>query len=534
MRITFYGAAGVVTGSCFLVEAAGHRLLVDCGLFQGTKALQERNYGAFPFAPASIEAVLLTHAHIDHSGLLPKLVREGFAGPIYATAPTADLLRIMLPDSAHIQESEVERLNRRRARRGEPPLQPIYTRADAERAHARVRPVPFDRPFRLFDGVDADFTEAGHVLGAAIITVTEQIGGERVRVAFTGDLGPAHPTLIAAPKHPGNVDAVVMESTYGDRDRIGGEDRYEQLAAIVRDTFARGGNVVIPSFAIGRTQEILYGLHRMVRSGELDPGRIFVDSPLAVEATEIFCTHVESFDIEARRFAAETEECPLYLRELTLSRTAEESKAINNIRSGAVIISAAGMCEAGRIKHHLRHNLWRPECSIVFVGYQAEGTLGRRIQRGDPVVRIHGEEVRVRAAVYSLDGFSAHADQEELIGWVAGLSPKPRHVYLVHGEESARSALKELLWTRLGIPASTPLLGDTVEVTPKAVAQLAAGEAPNGSDQRIALWHAADELRRLIDQLQSQAIDPDLEHRLFAKVEEALALARAARSSGRR
>lgn len=524
MQITFHGAAGVVTGSCFLVETAGRKLLVDCGLFQGTKALQARNYESFPFNPADIDAVLLTHAHIDHSGLLPKLVRLGYSGPIYATHPTRDLLRIMLPDSAHIQESEVERLNRKRARQGEPPLSPIYTTADAYKTVQQVVPVDLETPIEVFDSFVATFSEAGHVLGAAMITVVDTSGDEPVSVAFTGDIGPDSQTLLNSPSIPGPVQYVVMESTYGNRSRRRDENRYDKLAEIVRQTLARNGNVIIPAFAIGRTQELLYALHRLVESGELDPGRIFLDSPLAIEATEIFCSHVESFDEEVRHFAQETEECPFYLKELTLSRTAEESMAINRIRSGAVIISASGMCEAGRIKHHLRHNLWREECSVVFVGYQAEGTLGRRIVQGDPVVRIHGEQVRVRAHVYSLEGFSAHADQSELIEWVSRLKTKPRHVFLVHGEDDARSALQKRLVEQFGLDVSMPGLGDTVTLTSRGIADEVAATPTATDGETLALWHSVEELRRLVDALERSPVAPSdqTKQRLIDAVNEAL------------
>ncbi len=528
MKITFHGAAGVVTGSCFHVETEAHRFLVDCGMFQGSKALAQRNYEPFPFDPASIDAVLLTHAHIDHSGLLPKLVRNGFAGPIYTTAPTADLLRIMLPDSAHIQESEVERLNHKRERRGEPLLTPIYTREDAYTTCERVSPVELQETLRLWDEVDVTFSGAGHVLGAAMITVAHGTGADRVRVAFTGDVGPSRQTLLKEPRPLQDVDILVMESTYGNRMRQRNENRYEALAKIVRDTLARKGNVVIPSFAVGRSQELLYGLHRLVESGELTPGQIFLDSPLAIEATEIFCSHTESFDREARHFAQETEECPLYLKELTLTRTAQESMAINRIRSGAVIISASGMCEAGRIKHHLRHNLWRPECSVVFVGYQAEGTLGRRIVRGDSPVRIHGQEVKVRAEVHSLEGFSAHADQEELVAWAAALDPKPRKVYLVHGEDPARAALKERLTKELHLSVEMPLLGEQITCTPTSVERTGAGVPSNGTNETMQLWHSVGRLHQLIDQLQRTNAEPDVRRQIAEAVEQALELAESA------
>lgn len=503
MRLTFHGAAEVVSGSCFLLEVGSKRLLIDCGLFQGSKALNERNYGPFPFDPRSIDAVLLTHAHIDHSGLLPKLVRHGFSGPIYTTGPTKDLLGIMLADSAHIQESEVERLNRKRARQRKPLLEPIYTAADAEKACSLVRTRPFGERFELAPDLTVSLWPAGHMLGAASVTVQyAPAGAKPQRIAFSGDIGvPDQPLIVDVARLP-EVDTVVMESTYGNRPRDDNEDRYTQLAEIVRKTFARGGNVIIPAFAVGRVQDLLYGLHRLIHAGELDPANIIVDSPLAAKATDIFCNHVESFDEEAQRFAAVVGECPLYLRDLRITRTVEESMEINKIESGAIIISSSGMCDAGRIKHHLRHNLWRPECSVVMVSYQAAGTLGRRLVDGAKVVRIHGDSVRVAAEIHSIEGFSAHADQGELIDWVQALPTPPKQIYLVHGERSAQEVLATRLREELGLTVFIPSLDESVELTPAHVQTVAAGRevVDDRADNR--LWEAFAELREALDDLE--------------------------------
>lgn len=503
MRLTFHGAAEVVSGSCFLLEAGNTRLLIDCGLFQGSKALNERNYGPFPFDPRSIDAVILTHAHIDHSGLLPKLVRLGFSGPIYTTGPTKDLLHIMLADSAHIQESEVERLNRKRARQRKPLLEPIYRPADADKACSLVKTRPFGESFEVGPDLTATLWPAGHMLGAASVTVSyAPAGAEPQRIAFSGDIGvPNQPLIVDVAGLP-EVDTVVMESTYGNRPRDDNEDRYNQLAEIVKKTFARGGNVIIPAFAVGRVQDLLYGLHRLIHAGELDPANVIVDSPLAASATEIFCDHVESFDEEAQRFAAVVGSCPLYLRDLRITRSAEESKEINKIKSGAVIISSSGMCEAGRIKHHLRHNLWRPECSVVMVSYQAVGTLGRRLVDGAKVVRIHGESVRVEAEIHSIEGFSAHADQEELMDWVKAFPAPPRRIYLVHGERSAQEVLAGRIRDELGLEVFIPSLDQTVELAPTRAKTVKTGIEPPTDQADNRLWEAFAELREALDELE--------------------------------
>lgn len=521
MRLTFHGAAEVVSGSCFLLEAGSTRLLVDCGLFQGSKALNERNYGSFPFDPRSVDAVILTHAHIDHSGLLPKLVRHGFSGPIYTTGPTKDLLHIMLADSAHIQVSEVERLNRKRARQRKPLLEPIYTPEDADRACTLVQTRDFGESFQVGPDLTATLWPAGHMLGAASVTLTyAPAGAQPQRIAFSGDIGvPDQPLIVDVARLPA-VDTVVMESTYGDRPRDDNEDRYNQLAEIVKKTFARGGNVIIPAFAVGRVQDLLYGLHRLIHAGELDPANIIVDSPLAASATDIFCNHVESFDEEAQRFAAVVGDCPLYLRDLRITRSVEESKELNKIKSGAVIISSSGMCEAGRIKHHLRHNLWRPECSVVMVSYQAAGTLGRRLVDGAKVVRIHGESVRVEAEIHSIEGFSAHADQGELMDWVKAFPVPPKRIYLVHGERKAQDALARRIREELGLDVHIPALDQTVELAPARVRTVRAGRELPVEPWDNRLWEAFAELRDALDQLERRGVPAETMEAVIAALEE--------------
>lgn len=451
-RLSFLGAAGTVTGSCYLLEHQGRRILVDCGMFQGSKTLKELNYGAFPFDPKAIDAVLLTHAHIDHSGLVPKLCRAGYARRVYATAETRDLLRFMLPDAGAIQESEVERLNRRRTRRGEAPVEPIYSRADAERALEQV--VAFELGFahEIVPGVTARFWPAAHILGAASIELTlDGVGAKKLRLVFSGDLGPDAAT-VAGPA--ADADYLVMESTYGDRDRErpSAAERRARLAAEVRSAMEAGGNLLVPSFAVERTQALLYDLAVLFAEGALAPIEVFIDSPLATRVTEVF-----------DRYGEESDGRPdlLKRRGFHFVEDVETSKRLNSIRSGAIILAGSGMCEAGRIRHHLRAHLWRPGTTVLFVGYQAPGTLGRLIQSGTKAVRIMGEEVRVAARIRTLDTYSAHADQSELLAWLAARLPVGSALVLTHGEPTALAALADRVRGRFGggAPVLMPELG---------------------------------------------------------------------------
>jgi metallo-beta-lactamase family protein len=431
-RLAFLGAAGTVTGSCSLLEHQGRRVLVDCGMFQGSKTLKELNYGAFPFDPGAIDAVLLTHAHIDHSGLVPKLCRAGYARQIHATAETRDLLRFMLPDAGAIQESEVERLNRRRTRRGEVPVEPIYTRADAERALGQVVATELGEVREVAPGVKARFWSAAHILGAASIELfLEGAGASPLRLVFSGDLGPDAAT-VAGPA--GNADYVVMEATYGDRDRARPTDdeRRARLAEEVESAMKAGGNLLVPAFAVERTQALLYDLAVLFAEGTLEPVEVFIDSPLATRVTEVF-----------DRYGEEAEGRPDLLKQQRFHfvEDVEASKRLNNVRSGAIILAGSGMCEAGRIRHHLKAHLWRPQTTVLFVGYQAPGTLGRLIQSGTEAVRIMGEEVRVGARIRTLDTYSAHADQSELLAWLAARQPVGSALVLTHGEPDAIAAL---------------------------------------------------------------------------------------------
>jgi len=468
-RLTFLGAAGTVTGSCYLIEHDGGKLLIDCGLFQGSKSLKELNYRPFPFGPAEVDAVLLTHAHIDHSGLLPKLVKDGYRGRILATEPTRDLLTYMLLDSAYIQESEVERLNRRLRRRGEDAVTPIYGKEDAERTLERVDPVPFDAWIEPMPGVRARYWTAGHILGAASIELQITSDDLPIHLLFSGDVGTEARALHGEPQGPQGLDYLIVESTYGDRVRahVTAVERRARLGNEVREALGRGGNLIIPVFAIERTQELLFDLGMLHREGALGELPIFLDSPLAVHATEVFRQHA------AELGEAGTTQHPFDGPNIRFVETVEDSKKLNQITGGAIIMAASGMCEAGRIRHHLMANLWRPQSTVLIVGYQAPGTLGRLLLDGVPAVRIMGEEIRVRAQIREIDIYSAHADQSELVEWIKARQPVAGAIILTHGEPASSAALAALLATGPARSMPTilrPTLGSQLVLDPAAPA----------------------------------------------------------------
>ncbi len=442
-RMEFLGGAGTVTGSCCLIEAAGTRFLIDCGMFQGNRTVRDLNFQDFPFQPRDIAFVLVTHAHIDHSGLLPKLTKQGFAGPILATEPTLDLLGFMLPDSGKIQEGDVERLNRRRRRHGDTPIEPIYGAEDAERCLRQGAARPMETWFEPAPGVRARFWNAGHILGSVSIELALDDGGTRpIRMLFSGDLGPDEKVFHVAPDAPEGFDYLICESTYGGRDRDDEtvEERRAALEREIRDALARGGNLIIPSFAVERSQELLHDIGVLMATGRIRRAPVFLDSPLASRVTKVFIKHAASLD------DVELSEAELFRNpNFRIVEDVEDSKAINRLAGGAIIISASGMCEAGRIKHHLRNNLWRDDATVLFVGYQAPGTLGHLIRSGADVVRIHGRDVKVKARIRSLEGYSAHADQKELARWILARRPVRAGIFLNHGEEAARDALRALL-----------------------------------------------------------------------------------------
>ncbi len=448
VTLSFFGAAGTVTGSCYLVEHDGGRLLVDCGMFQGSKTLRELNYGPFPFDPASIDQVLLTHAHIDHSGLVPKLVRLGYGGRVLCTEGTRDLLAYMLPDSGAIQEIDVERLNRRNAQRGRQPVEPIYTRAQAEAALKQIDGVRYGRWIAVGHGARARFWDAAHILGSATIELEiVQSDGAR-RLLFSGDIGPGDRPLKAHPTGPSGFDMLVMESTYGDTDRpeLSESARRAALRREVKQALKRGGNLMIPTFAIERTQELLYDLAGLIDAGELPAAPVFLDSPLAARATDVFVAHARARPGGARIAQA------LRRRNFHVTESVEQSKAIGRLHGGAIIMAGSGMCDGGRIRHHLKANLWRPDATLLLVGFQAAGTLGRVLLDGAPAVRIHGEEVAVKAAIRSIDVYSGHADRSQLADWAcarAGGNPAMAgRVFLTHGEPPAAAGLRKALAAR--------------------------------------------------------------------------------------
>lgn len=446
-QLTFYGAAGTVTGSCSHVGTERASFLVDCGMYQGNRTIKELNGAPFPFDATKVDFLVLTHAHIDHSGLVPKLAKAGFRGPIYVTDATADLLEFMMLDSAAIQESDAARKSTRNQRRGLKPVEPVYTREDAEQALSQMQMVDYEKWFEPGDGVRVRFWNAGHMLGSASaeVVVQEEGESEKLRILFSGDLGPEEKAFHPEPDAPEGFDYIVCESTYGARER----DDYtlEERRAILRKELVRGlekgGNIVIPSFAVERSQELLHDIGVLLADGEIPDAHVYLDSPLARKVTEVFIKYaheLQDIDVEAKKLFRH--KC------FHLVRSVDESKGINDVKKGAIIISASGMCDAGRVKHHLKNNIWRAESTVLFVGYQAPGTLGHILTSGVKKVRIHGKECVVRADIRRIGNYSAHADQKELVEWVLEREPVVGGLFLNHGEDSGREALRDVLVER--------------------------------------------------------------------------------------
>ena len=476
MKITFLGATKTVTGSNFLVEGAGKKFLVDCGMYQGKAEDEFQNEEPFNFNIEEIEFVLLTHAHIDHSGRIPKLYKEGYRKPVITTKATCDLCSIMLPDSGHIQEMESEWKNRKRKRKGLEIIEPMYNAEIAEQSLEIFRPVEYDELIEIDENIHVRFNDAGHMLGSSVIEVWIKEEGIEKKIVFTGDLGNNDIPLLDSPTMIEDTDFLVMESTYGGRLHIRNDEKAEEFLDIVYDTITKGGTVVIPSFAVGRTQEILYELNHlkdvehseefMQKYNVLMNTPVYVDSPLAISATEIFEENMNLFDEETQELIKQGDN-PLEFPGLKFTRTADESKALNELNEPCIIISASGMCEVGRIKHHLKHNIWNPNSTILFVGYQAPGTLGRKIVDGEKMVKIFGEEIAVHARIEYIEGYSGHADQELLMNFIYSFLKKPKHIFLVHGEPEGQQILKQKILEQTQIPVSIPDFGETYNLDEK-------------------------------------------------------------------
>lgn len=464
MKIKFSGAAEGVTGSCHLITTEKHKILLDCGQFQGGKAEDAMNYDDFSFNPGEIDCVVLSHAHIDHCGRIPLLVKRGFTGPVYCTDATADLLDVMLKDSAYIHEKEAEWKNEKAERAGkEFRIEPLYVIDDALEALTLVKPILYDQLVEINDEMKIVFNEAGHILGSAIIELwvdEHEPKGEKIsKIVYSGDLGVENRPLLRDPKKIKKADFLIMEATYGNRLHPENSDSVEKLLDIVIKTIKRGGNVVIPSFAVGRTQELIFEFNRFYEENpkaqkELDKVMIYIDSPMATTATEVFRKNAQVFDDETRDYIMRGDN-PLDFKNLKFTRSADESRFLNTDKEPKVIISASGMCEAGRIRHHLKHNLWDGKNSVIFVGYQADGTLGRRILDGLKDVTLFGEQIRVNAEIYNLEGFSGHADRDGLLAWLSGFKKEPKHIFLVHGEQEAKEDFAQYVKEKLNF---TPIV----------------------------------------------------------------------------
>ena len=473
MKITFLGATRTVTGSNFLVEAVGKKFLVDCGMWQGKKEMEEENFNEFDFDPKQIDFMLLTHAHIDHSGRIPKLYNEGFRNKIYAHKATCDLCSLMLPDSGHIQEMESEWKNRKRKRRGEPERPPLYTAEEAARCLEIFEAVNYDEIIEIDENIHVRFNDAGHMLGSSIIELWVKEDGKEVKTVFAGDLGNNDIPLLDSPTMIEDADYLVMESTYGSRLHVRNDEKAKIFLDVVSETLDKQGTVVIPSFAVGRTQEILYELNKIKENTDdedferkyktLMKAPVYVDSPLAISATEVFRENMDLFEEDVQKEIMSGDN-PLEFPGLKFTMTTDESKALNEDPTPSIIISASGMCEVGRIKHHLKHNLWNPNSTILFVGYQAPGTLGYSIVNGAKTVKIFGEEIAVNARIEYIEGYSGHADQEWLMNFIYSFITKPKHIFLVHGEEESQDVLEKKIIDETGISVTTPEYGETYEL----------------------------------------------------------------------
>lgn len=473
MKITFLGATKMVTGSNYLVEAAGKKFLVDCGMWQGKSELEDKNTEPFDYNPKEIDFMLLTHAHIDHSGRIPKLYNEGYRNKIYAHKATCDLCALMLPDSGHIQEMEAQWKNKKRIRKGEKEVPPMYTAEEAAKCLEIFEPVQYDEIIEITPQIQVRFNDAGHMLGSSVIELWVEEDGKKTKTVFTGDLGNNDIPLLDSPTMIESADNLVMESTYGSRLHIRNNEKAQIFLNVVSETLDNGGTVIIPSFAVGRTQEILYEINKLKETTDDEEFRrkyktimktpVYVDSPLAISATEVFRDNTNLFEPEVQEEIMKGDN-PLEFPGLQFTRTADESKALNADPRPSIIISASGMCDVGRIKHHLKHNLWNPKSTILFVGYQAPGTLGYEIVNGAKTVKIFGEEIAVNARIEYIEGYSGHADQEGLMNFIYSFIKKPKNIFLVHGEENSQEVLKGKIEEEAKIPVIVPSYGETYEL----------------------------------------------------------------------
>jgi len=475
LKIQFLGAAKVVTGSNYLITTDKYKILLDCGLFQGSQQLEKLNYEDFQFNPSEIDFVILSHAHIDHSGRIPKLVKEGFEGKILCTKATSDLCELMLVDSGHIQESDADWENRKRKRSGKPLIEPLYTSRDALLSLKYFSPALYEQKIKINEDISVRFKDAGHILGSSIVELWITEKGKTVKIVFSGDLGMKNKPIIKDPSFIEEADYLIIESTYGDRLHDETEKRTAKLTDIINKTTLRGGTVIIPSFAVGRTQELIYELNKYYEyNNDIEAFMkipIYIDSPMAVSATEIFQRNSYAFNDEAKKLVLNGDN-PFEFENLHYVKSQEESMRLNNFTFPKVIISASGMCNAGRVRHHLKHNLWKAKNSVVFVGYQAEGTLGRIIKDGIKKVKLLGEDVVINAEIHDIEGFSAHADQNGLIEWVGNFKKLPKKIFVVHGEDESSKTFAQLLSNKFNVQAIIPTIGYSYEITEDSIDKL--------------------------------------------------------------
>ncbi|MCK9365150.1 MAG: MBL fold metallo-hydrolase [Syntrophales bacterium] len=501
MKVKLMGAARTVTGSCYIVEAAGRRFAIDCGMHQGNEEIEKRNWDVDLYKPQEIEFILMTHAHMDHSGLIPRLVQKGFKGKIYMTPPTWELLHIMLLDSAHIQEMEAQWKSVKQRRHGESTIAPLYVQKDAMDSFPLFSAITYDEPFSPFPGLTVTFRDAGHILGAAMIELSLTEDGKQSKIVFSGDIGRPSQLIVRDPAVIKEADFLFMESTYGNRNHKDEKDSLDELAEAIAYSYKRHEKVIIPAFAVERTQEMIYSLHLLAKDGRLPDIPVYVDSPLAIQATEIFKKCKKYMDEEAR-LILENGDDPLQLPRLQYTQSTAESIEINNKKGPAIVISASGMANAGRIKHHLRHNLWREGASVVFVGFQAQGTPGRKIIDGAEKIHILNEDVAVRAKIFTINGFSAHAGQTQLLEWFGHFKNRDIKLFLTHGEYTAQQELARLIKERFDVVAAIPDYLEEITLTPGMQPKVVA--YPEKAEPRIDWGYLIADLEGRLAQIQNR------------------------------